>query len=70
MYCSSWDDQNRIPSTGYTSGRCTSNILAIVTFRPKLHYFEIVMCRLGLEALSRPEPALESRAEPEPCRWL
>jgi hypothetical protein len=28
----------------------------------------LVMCRLGLEALSR--PALESRAEPEPCGQL
>ena len=27
----------------------------------------LVMCRLGLEALSRPKPALESRARPEPC---
>jgi len=26
----------------------------------------LVMCRLGLEALSRPKLALESRAEPEP----
>jgi hypothetical protein len=29
----------------------------------KLH---LVMCRLGLEALSRPKPALESRAKPKP----
>jgi len=26
----------------------------------------VVMCRLGLKALSRPKPALESRAKPEP----
>jgi hypothetical protein len=26
----------------------------------------LVMCRLGLEALSRPKPALESRAKPKP----
>ena len=30
----------------------------------------VVMCRLGLEALSRPKPALESQAKPEPCRGL
>jgi hypothetical protein len=28
---------------------------------------QLVMCRLGLEALSRPKPALESRAKPKPC---
>jgi len=32
--------------------------------------YELVMCRLGLKALSRPKPALESRAEPEPCGRL
>ena len=29
--------------------------------------FHVVMCGLGLKALSRPKLALESRAEPEPC---
>jgi hypothetical protein len=30
----------------------------------------VVMCRLGLEALGRPKPALESWAKPELCWWL
>ena len=30
----------------------------------------LVMCRLGLEAQSRPKPALESPAEPRPSAWL
>jgi hypothetical protein len=33
---------------------------------PPIDALALVMCRLGLEALSRPKPALESRAEPKP----
>ena len=31
------------------------------------YHSRIVMCRLRLEALSQPKPALESQAKPEPC---
>ena len=32
-----------------------------------IHTIWLVVCRLGLEALSQPKPALESQAEPKPC---